>query len=835
MLRKLATVVMGLGTLGFLNAASAQDYYQPEERPQKTFVQRLGDVGRSILGVEEERPAPPRPSQRTMQPRAGATRPTPTPRPATVEAPQDPPAQRTAAGTGQVSSPRAAVQPRASESPRAANRMSPSLDERVAAPATPAAKEEVPGSEAGATVGTDVAAARDSGTPGASAAAAPLHERLKRFRGSAFADAAPSTSNTASEPPASSPEATVTTPSASPPSESPKTAPAAQVAESTRPTPALGPTPGAAQASPRAAEPRAAEPRSVASRPSPAAASRTPKFESAAGFDSDPVSRAGKAAEAPPKWASNPTVKTERKADPDVLFARKGPILSVETQGPRKITVGKEAAYEIVLLNSGEVAADEVTVFVNLPDWTEVAGADPSTGGTRPAPQGATDPFQWTLGRIEAKARERLVLRIVPKQSRPFDLSVRWDYKPALSQATIEVQEPKLAMRLEGPREAFFGKRELYKLKVSNTGTGPAENVSLNLTAMGTGDNQPVAHRLGTLPAGEERTIEVELTARQAGNLAIQVEVKADGQVRAELAEKVFVRRAALEVELEGPKVQYVNTPANYRLRVRNPGNAPARKVLLAVALPNGVKFVSGSEGAAQAANNANVHWSLDSLEAGGERTFAMKCNLGVSGVTKLDAAATAEDELTAAAEAVTRVEALADLRIDVKDPEAPVPLGEEARYEVRVRNRGTKAAENVEVVAYFSTGIEPTGAEGLPHRMNPGQVIFQPIASLAPGSEVTLKVRARADTVGNHVFRAEVHCKPLGARLVREESTHFYQDGPQQASRTSGPLGSAVPARDVAPARSTEPQLGPPQPAEPNAPAVLPRLGEPGAAPVVR
>ena len=107
--------------------------------------------------------------------------------------------------------------------------------------------------------------------------------------------------------------------------------------------------------------------------------------------------------------------------------------------------------------------------------------------------------------------------------------------------------------------------------------------------------------------------------------------------------------------------------------------------------------------------------------------------------------------------------------------------------YELRVRNRGTKSADNVEIVTYFSEGVEPVVAEGHPNRLAPGQVIFHPITSMAPNTEVVLTIRARAAKDGNHIFRAEVHCKPLGTRLVREETTHFYLDGAatQQASRT--------------------------------------------------
>ena len=54
----------------------------------------------------------------------------------------------------------------------------------------------------------------------------------------------------------------------------------------------------------------------------------------------------------------------------------------------------------------------------------------------------------------------------------------------------------------------------------------------------------------------------------------------------------------------------------------------------------------------------------------------------------------------------------------------------------------------------------------------------------------MVLTIMAKAGVAGNHVFRAEVHCKTAGMRLVREEMTHYYQDGPgmQQANVATRP-----------------------------------------------
>ena len=114
---------------------------------------------------------------------------------------------------------------------------------------------------------------------------------------------------------------------------------------------------------------------------------------------------------------------------------------------------------------------------------------------------------------------------------------------------------------------------------------------------------------------------------------------------------------------------------------------------------------------------------------------------------------AAADDDVIATAETSVQVQTVATLTMDVSDPAGPVPVGEESVYEVHVRNRGTREAQNVEVFAYFSRGIEPTATKA-PRVAWCGASRFQPIASLAPGEEAVLKVHAKADVAGNHVFR---------------------------------------------------------------------------------
>jgi len=487
---------------------------------------------------------------------------------------------------------------------------------------------------------------------------------------------------------------------------------------------------------------------------------------------------------------------TNRPAADEVLFDRKGPILSVETTGPRTINVGRESTYQVSLRNSGEVAADDLVLHVTLPEWTEVLGINVTAGDAQMPETNRGGAIAWKAGHIDAKSQQRLTIRLVPRQNRPFDLGVRWEFKPITTQAMIDVQEPKLALKLEGPREVQYGRKEIYRLKLLNTGNGNAENVVLVLTPVGAGDNVPASHKVGLLPAGEEKSLDVELTARQAGTLTIQAEAHADGGIRTDLEEKVLVHRAALKLDIEGPKVQFVGSVANYVVHVRNTGTAPAKNIHFTILLPNGAKYVSGVDGIRRSASQNKLEWLLEALSQDVEQNFTLRCALGSPGMDKARVYVAADDDLVASAETVVQVDSVANLTMEVKDPTGPVPVGEESFYELHVRNRGTREAENVEVFAYFSRGIEPIGAEGAPNRLGPGQVVFQPLLSLAPGAEAVLKIRAKAETAGNHVFRAEARCKPLNARLVSEATNLYYVDGPTepQESQTANPPADQPP-----------------------------------------
>ena len=69
---------------------------------------------------------------------------------------------------------------------------------------------------------------------------------------------------------------------------------------------------------------------------------------------------------------------------------------------------------------------------------------------------------------------------------------------------------------------------------------------------------------------------------------------------------------------------------------------------------------------------------------------------------------------------------------------------------------------------------MEPVKITGQTAELIPGQVIFDSIASIAPGEKVTLKVHARADKEGRHKIRVKLVGRDPGTTLIQEEMTWF-------------------------------------------------------------
>jgi uncharacterized repeat protein (TIGR01451 family) len=546
---------------------------------------------------------------------------------------------------------------------------------------------------------------------------------------------------------------------------------------------------------------------------------------------------------AAPQPAASPATPAQRSATPspagasanapaaavrsdEVLFARSAPSLVVESAGPREVIVGRPADYKVRIRNRGDIDAQDVLVVVSIPGGVEVLHAQASAGTARSqAPQvpaasqrgeEAVQEMHWTLPRVSSQRVEELSLKLVPRSNQPLHLSFRWSSAAVNTEVRVEVREPKLELQLTGPKEVAYGEKAVYTLTFRNPGTADADDVRLTLQPIDR-DGVPETHPIGTIAAGGKLAVQLELVARQSGTLSISAEAVAAGELRAQVREDVLVRRAELAVLARGPEFCYARTAAVYQVRVSNTGNDLARNVQVGAVLPPHARVISSSQGA-KVEDGGRISWSFASLAPGEDRVLEVRCELEQAGANKLDFVAIADKELRQMAECVTDVRTVADLDLDVIQPSGPVPLSQEATYEITVTNRGTRSAQHVELTAFFSRGIEPVAVAGGRHEIQPGKVLIGPIASIAPGEQMVYRVQARAEEAGNHVIRVELACPEIDIQLAEQKTTRFYGQLPEErtARRPQGESAPATTPRYEPIPLHAEPQRLEPTPAAP-------------------
>ncbi len=464
------------------------------------------------------------------------------------------------------------------------------------------------------------------------------------------------------------------------------------------------------------------------------------------------------------------------------LIETNGPRLRVSWQSPEKISLNKSSRFEVVVENLENRRAENIVVGIDLPEWIEINNSQPTTGSRETSDGQGKPRIIWEIPIVESSSTEKMMIDVTPKDARSFDLNVEWTFKPIRGKATVQVTQPQLMVQMTGPAEVQFGEKALYHVTVSNPGTGTAENVAVMLPEVLGGERAV----LGNIEPQQQRQFEVELIARTAGPLDLVTTVTADTELSESVTREIMVRRAALEVQVEGPPMKFAGNNAVYHVTVANRGDAVARDVIAAVAMPGGVQYVAGIEGAETI--DGGIRWNVGMLSPGNHRTYQIECMIASAGEIHFEAAARGYGDLAATDKIITRVDAVADLVLTVEDPQGPLPVGQSIAYEVTILNRGTKSAKGVDVVMHFSEGIEPLDAEGLTHEMAAGQITFSPIAQIDPGQEISLKVIASATKAGSHRFRAQLLCEESDAHEVAEGTTKFFGEATTETRNATAP-----------------------------------------------
>lgn len=463
-------------------------------------------------------------------------------------------------------------------------------------------------------------------------------------------------------------------------------------------------------------------------------------------------------------------------------------LVSVETHCPDAVVFGAEFRYELVIRNTGNVAVQNVRVEDEIPAGARYVGSDPpgELNGDR---------LVWSLGAMDGQAEKRIAVRVRPMEEGELRSRAVVSFATAV-EAKTKVTRPRVAVSVTCPEVAKAGDDAVFQIKVTNSGTGPAQNMILRAEmteGLYFSQGAKLETKLANLPAGETKTLTLPLGAVKSGLQACQFTVTAEGSQDATAKASVNVVEPLLQITQNGPAKCLVRGEPTYEITLSNPGTAATDSITVHAIMPDGFDYVQASDSGAFSATNRAVSWKLQGLPAGGTKTVAVKLRAAAAGDVVLRTVAHAGPEaavtpagvgakpagrvLEAKAETAVKAEGVAAVRFDVKGLENPVEVGKDAVYEIRITNQGTGVCSNVQVMAAMAENTTFTGSNGPTTVKGQGQtLVFDPIPSLAVKGEVVYTVRVRGNAAGDHRFRVQLTCDQVRTPVVKEESTSFYK-----------------------------------------------------------
>ena len=456
-----------------------------------------------------------------------------------------------------------------------------------------------------------------------------------------------------------------------------------------------------------------------------------------------------------------------------LLEGAQSPSITIQKLAPEEIQVGKRCTFAIRIQNSGQRTAQNVQIHDEIPLGTELVGTAPraTVSGSK---------IVWDMGTLSPGEERTVEMELLPKEEGELGSVARVSLT-AQASAKSRCTRPELALRLTSKPQVHVGQQHIVQIEISNPGSGKATGVML-LETIPTGVSHEAGPALefevGTLQAGENRRMELILTAEQAGNINNVMTARADASLQVEANCEFEVIAPKLQVSVEGPKRRYLERPATYHLSVDNPGTAAAKDVQLVTHLPQGMQFVSANNMGEYDSATHSVHWSLAELPASERGTVKLVALPIEAGTQTLQISTKARQGLEDRTDKQVRVEGLSALMFEVVDIEGLIEVGGETTYEIRVQNQGSKAASNVQVAAIMPAGIRPLSGQGeTRHTIQGERVLFAPLPQLAPKAGTTFRIQVQGIRPGDQRVRIQITSDDLQQPITKEVSTRVYAD----------------------------------------------------------
>lgn len=470
----------------------------------------------------------------------------------------------------------------------------------------------------------------------------------------------------------------------------------------------------------------------------------------------------------PPRSLTNDDLRGDGVVGDQTMNQTLQPELRIEKVAPPRAILGQPLVYDIIVKNTGQSSAHQVTVEDQIPRGTRLTGTIP-----RAELIGTT--LRWKLGTLEPRKETKISIRVIPTEEGPVGSVAKVNFVSEVASRTV-ITSPKLKVTLTGPSEATLGSQATYHFTISNVGRGDANGVYLrNLLPAGLthADGNDLEYEVGVLPAGESREVDLSVIAAKNGPQINKAIVTANGGLKAETTMTTNIVGNRLAITRTGPRRRYIGREAEYTNTVVNESTSVVQNAQVVEQLPEGMLYLGGSPGIQYNPQKHSVTWPLTALQPRASTVLSVKLMPQTAGAKRSEVVAFDPNGTKAVVRSETVVEGFEALRLSVGEVPEPLEVGDEVRLRFVTNNRGTLPAENVRVAVQIPREMKFVSANGTSRGQQVGNtVVFEPIKSVAEKAE--FDIAFKAVEAGDARFEFQIQSAEMADTLKRQEAVRI-------------------------------------------------------------
>jgi Domain of unknown function DUF11 len=321
--------------------------------------------------------------------------------------------------------------------------------------------------------------------------------------------------------------------------------------------------------------------------------------------------------------------------------------LKLKMEGETFASLGEVAPLQLLVTNSGNVPIENATAFLELPDGISIS-------------KPRTKPSEIPLGQIAIGDTRTIPLPLTGSRPGKFPIKVTVTGDGGLAEraeTNLTIGRAELELAISSTESIPLGQSSLVELRVTNRGDSTVRNTELQVnlprgvlpdsaTEGGKTSREGANWSIGTLPPGETKVVRVNLTGDRILDRGLiianaEAELANGGRLKAKKAtvDLSVVGLPILTLELADPSGPVpVGSRANYRVTIRNRGNAIARDVEVSSECSAELRALRGSGPDRATATVTDKQWTFPKfdLPAGATVTFTLDSEGKTAGTARV-------------------------------------------------------------------------------------------------------------------------------------------------------------------------------------------------------